>query len=204
MHGNHTAILVATCHGLRIVNQWPPPGGPRVPWCSAEVTVPGIAGPLHLYSVHFSARSLGEQLRAAELVASYASQQAPALVGGDFNGYPRAGPVPAASQLRALRPHQQLVRACRGPDGTLSPSYDVDDLLTGAGLTDMAGALPAARRDPAGLSGTAEDGTARLDRCYATPDLAAAAVSCRQLPIGSDHDAVAFTFDTSILGGQAP
>jgi endonuclease/exonuclease/phosphatase family metal-dependent hydrolase len=102
--GNHTAILVSGRRGLRVVDQWPPPApaGPRVPWCRAEVTVPGLARPVHFCSVHLSARSAADQLRAAQVIASYVrAQHHPAVVGGDFNGYaPASRPPPSRQRCR--------------------------------------------------------------------------------------------------------
>lgn len=198
--GNHTAILVAARRGLRVTDQWPPPppAGPRVPWCHAEVTVPGLAGPLHLYSVHLSAESPSDRVHAAELIAGYtASCGQHVLAGGGWNDYPRGGPVPSAAELGALPAQARVARCRRGPTGLWEPCYDVDDLLGDVGLADIAACWSGAAR----LAATTGNG-ARADRCYATADLAAAAVSCQNLRIGSDHQAVACTFDFSRLPGD--
>jgi len=192
--GNHTAILVAAGRGLRVTDQWPPPSpaGPRVPWCRAEVTVPGLAGPLHLYSAHLSARSPSARVHAAELIASYAAGHAGHVVaGGDWTTTRAPGPGPA--QIAALPAAVRASRCRQGPDGAWAPRYDVDAPFAAAGLADLA-----ACHDPAGLAATTRDG-ARADRCYATPALAGVLAACQDLVTGSDHRAVAVTFDLTGL-----
>jgi endonuclease/exonuclease/phosphatase family metal-dependent hydrolase len=202
--GNHTAILIRTSAGIGIEDQWPPPApaAPGRPWCWAQLAVPGLDRPLHAYSVHLSARSATAQRQAAEELASYATGQL-ALVGGDFNSHPRAGPVPAPAQLQALETGQSrqilLTRCRRTPGGTWEPDYATDDVLTAAGLADVAARCPG----PGGAAPTTADG-ARADRCYVSASLAPAAVSCRPLPIGSDHAAIICGLDLSRLTGPRP
>jgi hypothetical protein len=51
------------------------------------------------------------------------------------------------------------------------------------------------------VPGLAGDG-ARADRCYATPALAGVLAACQDLVTGSDHRAVAVTFDLTRLQGR--
>jgi endonuclease/exonuclease/phosphatase family metal-dependent hydrolase len=199
--GNHTAILVSARRGLRVADQWPPPApaGPRVPWCRAEVTVPGLARPVHFCSVHLSARSAADQLRAAQVIASYVrAQHHPAVVGGDFNGY--APGEPAAAEPAALPAHLRgQPRWRRGPGGVPEPDYAVHDTLADAGLTDIAAHLPPGRRDRPGLTGTARAG--RIDRIYLT----GAATEYRQQDTGgSDHHMLLLTLDLTAAAAAVP
>ena len=153
--GNHPAILVATGRGLRILDAGPPPftdpGSPAPSWCHAVLKVPAIPHPVAVYSVHLPARSAQEQLSQAQRIASLAVQQGMlTIAGGDWNSFPRDSA--ALRDLAQMDPHLRppRMRTRPGPAGTmlLEPSYDVDDVLTGAGLTDAATSLPPDRRDP--------------------------------------------------------
>lgn len=198
--GLHTALLVRVSTGLRVVDQWPPPGvaAPAACWCTAELAIPGLDWSLRVSSMHLCARSPVEQLRAAQVITSYIADDEDQLhiVAGDTNGYGRGGPVPAPAEVAALRRRERLVRCL---PGTGEPNYDVDDTFTAAGLVDVAAVLPADSREPAELSGTWHGPGAawfeRIDRCYASPPLAEAATAYRQVKTGSDHDAVFVDFD---------
>lgn len=195
--GNHTALLLRTHHGLEIVDDWPPPSpaDPRVPWCKVELEVPELGRSLHAYSVHLSARSSVAQLQAAQTIASFVNDDDQlALIGGDFNSYPRGGPEVTSEDLKRINPHLRQTRTRWADDGALVPNYDVDDaLVRDAGLVDVAAHLPAERRNPTDLRPTGRGG-ARVDRCYASKELADAATAYSQVEIGSDHDACVFTF----------
>jgi endonuclease/exonuclease/phosphatase family metal-dependent hydrolase len=199
----HTAIFVDTrTTGLRIDDV---PylgegfGGIRHPWCHVELGVPGLPQPLHLYSVHLPARSAPAQLSETySLTAAIAQQPQLVLAGGDFNTYPRGGPAPSSEDLAHLPGHLQVTR-CHGTAGGLEANYDVDDLLTGRGkLIDIAPHLPAQFRQPPGLTPTADDGV-RLDRFYASPQIAAAVEAYQVEDIGSDHRAVLVELNTQAL-----
>jgi len=198
--GNHTAILVATSRGLRVVDQWPPPApaSPRVPWCRAEVTVPGLARPVRFCSVHLSARSAADQLRAAQVIASYVrAQHQPAVVGGDLNGYAPGEPAVLPAPSRG-QPHWR-----RGPGGVLEPDYTVHETLADAGLTDIAAHLPRGHRDPPELTGTADAG--RIDRIYLTAPLTGAATAYRQQDTGGgDHHMLLLTLDLTAAAAAVP
>jgi endonuclease/exonuclease/phosphatase family metal-dependent hydrolase len=204
--GNHTAILAATRAGVVIEDQWPPPppAGPARPWCTARLSVPGLGAPLHVYSVHLPARSPAARRAAGEELASFAASHDPGdhvLAGGDFNSYPAAG-APRAGDLAGL-PLRWLISRCVPVPGGWQPDCGPDELLTAAGLADLAARH--AGTSPAGSTAlAATKGGARLDRCYATPALAAALVSCQPLTTGSDHAAVAVTFDLSAAGPGSP
>jgi hypothetical protein len=81
----------------------------------------------------------------------------------------------------------------RGPGGTLElePNYDVDDTLTGVGLTDAAACLPPERRDPSAMTATSIYDNGRIDRFYLTPSLPEAAERYIQSGTGgSDYHAL--------------
>jgi endonuclease/exonuclease/phosphatase family metal-dependent hydrolase len=194
--GNHTAIFVRACAGLQVINRWPTPAPGRPPeptWCSAQVTIPGIAPAAHLYSVHLSPRSALDQLRATQIITSYITEgEQFALVGGDWNGYPHR-PAISPEVLAGLPRHLQMTRCRPGPSG-LIPNHDVADELQRAQLFDIAAYLDETGRGPADLRPTTEDG-ARVDRCHGDKRWAAAAREAKNLKVGSDHHAVAITFD---------
>ncbi|WP_329242955.1 hypothetical protein OG417_45040 [Actinoallomurus sp. NBC_01490] len=194
--GNHTAIFVRASAGLQVINRWPTsaPAGPREPWwCSAQVKIPGVAPAAHLYSVHLSPRSALDQLRAVQIVTSLVTEGIQfALVGGDFNGYPRQ-PEISPEVLAGLPRHLQMTRCRPGPNG-LIPNHDVADELQRAQLFDIAAHLDETGRGPSDLRPTTEDG-ARVDRCHGDKRWAAAAREAKNLAVGSDHQALAVTFD---------
>ena len=196
--GNHPAILVRTSGGLTILDAgpplWPSGGGPFPSWCHALLRVPGIPHPVAVYSVHLPARSADEQRSQAQRLASVIAQKGEiAIAGGDWNSFPRIGA--ALRDLEDMPPHLRppRMRTRPGPGGVieLEPSYDVDDILTGTGLTDAAASLPPERRDPADLSGTSIYDNGRIDRFYLTPGLPGAAERYIQAETGgSDHHAL--------------
>jgi len=196
--GNHPAILVATHRGLTILDAgpplWPSGGGPFPSWCQALLRVPRIAHPIAVYSVHLPARSADEQRSQAQRLASLIAQKGEiTIAGGDWNSFPRTG-----AALRDLddlplhlRPPRMHTRP--GPGGVieLEPSYDVDDVLTGVGLTDAAACLPPARRDPPALTATSIYDNGRIDRFYLTAGLPDAVEQYVQAETGgSDHHAL--------------
>jgi endonuclease/exonuclease/phosphatase family metal-dependent hydrolase len=195
--GNHTGVLVRTRpDGLRILDQWPPPGvaAPRVPWCQVELQVPGLPYSLHVYSLHASARSQTDQLRAVEVLTNQITErQERAFVLGDFNGYPREPRVTPA-ELAQIGDHLKLTRCRVGPEGELTPIYDVYDTLVRARLVDVAAHVAACLGAPELLRPTGKGG-ARVDRCHASVEVAATATGYRQVTTGSDHDAGVLTFD---------
>jgi endonuclease/exonuclease/phosphatase family metal-dependent hydrolase len=196
--GNHPAVLVATGRGLKILDAGPPPfadpGSPAPSWCQAVAQVPGIPLPVSLYSVHLPARSAQEQLAQVQRLASLIVQQGMLTVaGGDWNSFPRDGA--ALRDLAGMDPHLRppRMRTRPGPGGTmtLEPNYDVDDVLTGAGLADAAALLPPERRDPSGPAATSIYDNGRIDRFYLSPGLPAAVERYIQARTGgSDHDAL--------------
>jgi endonuclease/exonuclease/phosphatase family metal-dependent hydrolase len=195
--GNHTGVLVRTRPGgLRIEDQWPPPGvaGHRVPWCMVEIHVPGLPEPLYFYSLHASARSQTDQRRAIEVVTNQitASNQR-AVVMGDFNGFPRE-PELTSAELATLPHHLQLTRCIEGPDGLLVPNYGVYDTLIRAGLLDVTAVLADSLEQPELLHATGLGG-ARVDRCHASKGIAYAATGYWQVDTGSDHDAGVIALD---------
>jgi endonuclease/exonuclease/phosphatase family metal-dependent hydrolase len=196
--GSHTAILVAA--HLTVTDQWPPPppAGPAEPWCSAELADPRLPGPLVVISAHLPIRSPAARLRAAQLIASVAAEKTRdgnlVVAGGDMNCYPRAG-APAAVDDLPL--HLEITRTAPGPGGRLVPDLSADDTLT-AVLPDVGAALAARGAGPHCLAPTGRGG-ARVDRIHADPALVATAVAYRAIVTGSDHQAIAVTFDLARL-----
>jgi len=169
-------------------------GGPLPSWCQALLYVPGITHPVAVYSVHLPARSAQEQRSQAQRLASVIAQKGEiTIAGGDWNCFPRNGA--ALRDLGDMPPHLRPPRMHTrpGPGGTLKlePNYDVDDILTGVGLTDAAASLPPERRDPPALTATSIYDNGRIDRFYLTPGLREAAEQYIQVGTdGSDHHAL--------------
>jgi endonuclease/exonuclease/phosphatase family metal-dependent hydrolase len=95
--GNHVGILVRTRPGVRIVDQWPPPGvaGSKVPWCTVTLSIDGVGELMHVYCVHLPARSTSAQLQHVEHITNLVTASGElAAVAGDFNGYPAQPEVP--------------------------------------------------------------------------------------------------------------
>jgi hypothetical protein len=213
--GNHPAILIAASAGLAILDAGPaayPPGsGPQPAWCEALVQVPGWRRPLHAYSVHLPPRSSTEQRSQADRLASRIAELGElAIAGGDWNSYGRADPVSAIA-LAHQPPHLRPPRMRYTPhDQTVTPNYDVHDVLASVGMEDAAAFLPPGQRQPADLTATGTGNGGRIDRLYLTFDLTqAAARYIQQDTGGSDHHALMLTLDTAraataIPWGQSP
>jgi len=209
--GNYPAILVRTSRGLMILDAGPPlwgggGGGPAPAWCQALIQVPGIGHPVAVYSVHMPARSAPEQRSQAQRLASLIAQKGEiAIAGDDWNSFPRNGG--ALPDLHDMDPHLRPPRmhARPGPGGIeLEPSYDVDDILTGVGLTDAAACLPPERRDPPALAATSS-GNGRIDRFYLAPGLPDAAEQYLQADTGgSNHHALLLILSRCAAAAIAP
>jgi endonuclease/exonuclease/phosphatase family metal-dependent hydrolase len=202
---NHPAVLIRSDPAFEIVQTGPPPapaGGLHPAWCQVVVSIAGIASPLALYSLHMPARSAVAQRLQAEWLASLVAQRGElAIVGGDFNSYPRAD---TPGDLEAMPAHLRPPRMT-GQPGRLQPSYAVHDAFTAIGMADAAACLPAARRDPPQLSGTDRYGHERIDRFYVTRELAPALRGYRQQDTGgSDHKAIMLTLDPAALAAATP
>jgi hypothetical protein len=201
----YNAILVREDDDIKITGTGPPPmavpGAENPAWCEAEITVDGV--PLALYSVHLPARTAVEQLRQAQRLANVIAQSGKlAHVGGDGNSIPRTD-KPGEDELAAMSPHLRPARMVLD-GGPLRPDYSVDDTFTGAGLVDLAAFLPPGRRVPAELLPTGRAGS-RVDRHYATPELAAAAIGYWQLITGgTDHHMTMTIYDRAVLALAAP
>lgn len=203
--GDHPAVLVAAGADLVIVDAapaWPPGGGTPPAWCEALVQVPGWAQPLRAYSVDLPRRSSVEQLsqagRLATRIAELAGVGELAIAGGNWNSYGRADPVlPAA--LQAVPPHLRPSRMRYSPhDQSLTPNYDVHDVLASVGMNDAAAIAPA----PGDLEGTSASG--RADRIYLARDLAGVAVRYAQQDTrDSGHPALLLTFNGTPAAGGA-
>jgi endonuclease/exonuclease/phosphatase family metal-dependent hydrolase len=203
--GNHTAMLFGP--HITIHDEWPPPppAGPPVPWCRAEITIPGIPGRVQAHSVHLAARSAVRRLGEAELLASWAADAIRdagqhVLIGGDFNCVPVAGA--GALDLLAWQPRLLAQRCTRTPAGDLVPDLRVGQILAESGLSDLAAVLAARTGDPAPLAPTGQGG-ARVDQVHASPALAGCVTGYRLLETLSDHQTVAVTLDLTRMGAVA-
>lgn len=199
--GTYPAILIAASAGLVIIDAgpafYPTSAGPQPAWCDALVQVPGWAHPLRAYSVGLPERSSTEQRSQADHLASrIASLGELAVAGGNWNSYSRADAITAAA-LEVAPPHLRPARIRYTPqDRTLSPNYDVHDVLASVGLEDVAAVVAPGQRDPhhGTPAGTGSNG--RVDRVYLTRELADAASRHDQQDIGDDdHQALMLTLD---------
>lgn len=206
--GNYPAILIATSSGLTILDDgpwWSPPGAP--PWCHALIQVPGMPHPIRFYSVHLPARSVTFQLIWAEHLANRIAQLGElTIAGGDWNSFSRGDAEQLTSKhLERLSPHLIPPRMRLTDTGERLPNYDVHDVLDSIGLIDAAACLPADRREPAGLTPTADCGVGRIDRFYTTLTLATAIRRYHQKPTGgSDHHAILLSLDLEAAGTIVP
>jgi hypothetical protein len=198
--GNHPAVLVAASTGLVILDAgpaWQPGAGPQPAWCEALVQVPGWAHPLRAYSVDLPWRSSIEQRSQADQLATRIAERAGlgelAVAGGNWNSYGRADPaIPAALDSAPL--HLRPSRMRYSPqDETLTPNYDVHDVLACVGMEDVVTALAPTPHDVA----SAETGViGRADRIYLTRDLAGAAAGYVRNDVrDSEHQALMLTLE---------
>jgi endonuclease/exonuclease/phosphatase family metal-dependent hydrolase len=203
----YTAILVREEDGIAITETGPPPmaqpGAENPAWCETVIALAGLPHPLAFYSVHLPARMATEQRRQAERLANVIAQRGMLThAAGDWNSIPRTD-QPSEDELAAMNRHLRPVRMVLD-DGPLRPDYTVDDLLTGTGLTDIAASLPSKSRVPAELLATGPAGS-RVDRHYAVPGLAEAAIGYRQLVTGgSDHHLTMVSYDWAVLALAEP
>jgi hypothetical protein len=203
--GNHSAVLVSASAGLVIEDASPAwssdPGAPPA-WCDALVQVPGWAQPVRVYSVDLPWRSSVEQRSQAERlatrIAALTGAGEPAIAGGNWNSYSRTDPaMPAALEAAPLhlRPSRMRYSA---QDRTLTPNYDVHDVLACVGMEDAAGSTPAPG-DPGGA-----DPSGRVDRIYLTRDLVHAATRYVQQDLrDSEHRALRVTLNGAAVAGAA-
>jgi endonuclease/exonuclease/phosphatase family metal-dependent hydrolase len=208
--GNHPAVLVDSAAGLRILDSGPPPypaGGTSPTWCEAKVTVPGMAHPLWLISVHLPARSATSQRIQAERLACLVAQRGGLVIaGGDWNSYaPADAGQLAQSALEDLPAHLRPARMRLGAEGHLEPDYHVHQVLASVGLADAATVLPAGRRTPPELTPTGATGGARIDRIYLSGSLVPALERYEQAATGgSDHQALLLTLSTAAAASITP
>jgi hypothetical protein len=198
---HHPAILVAASAGLVILDAGPTVGLPGMDaqpaWCEALVQVPGWTHPLRAYSVDLGSRSSVEQRSQADRLASrIAGTGELAVAGGNWDSYGRADAItPAALDFAPL--HLRPSRMRYTPqDRTLTPNYDVHDVLASVGLEDVFAVLTPGQREPDDLmpGGTRSGG--RVDRFYLTRDLTDAAARFARQDIGdSEHQALILTLD---------
>jgi|GEM_PF-3083097 len=197
--GIHPAILVATSAGLVILNAgptWSSGASIQPAWCEALVRVPGWTQPLRAYSVDLPAHSSVEQRSQADRLASrIAGLGELAVAAGNWNSWGRADTIPAtALDLAPL--HLRPARMRYTPrDRTLTPNYDVHDVLASIGLEDAAVQTPG-QHHPSDLGPAGTSSGGRVDRIYLTWDLIDAAVRYARQDIGdSEHQALMLTLD---------
>jgi hypothetical protein len=174
----------------------PPGAGPQPAWCEALVQVPGGAHPLRAYSVDLPARSSTDQrFQADHLASRIADLGELAVAGGNWNSYSRADAITAAA-LEVTPRHLRPARMRYTPqDRTLSPNYDVHDVLASVGLEDAAVVAPG-QRDPHDVTPAGTSSNGRVDRIYLTRELVGAASRHSQQDIGdSDHQALMLVLD---------
>lgn len=202
----HTAILVREDDGMEITETGPPPpvaGTADPAWTQATVRISGVPHPVEFYSVHLPARSALRQRWQAESLACLIAQRGMlAHAAGDWNSIPRSD-QPGEDELAAMNPHLRVARMILD-DGPLRPDYGVDDLMTRTGMDDVAASLVPECRVPADLLPTGKAGS-RVDRHYATPALAGAAIGYRQFVTGgSDHHLTTVSYDRAVLALAEP
>lgn len=197
--GTCPAVLVAASAGLAVLDAgpaWSPAAVTQPAWCEALVQVPGWAHPLRACSVDLPPHSSVEQRSQADLLASrVAGLGELAVAGGNWNSWGRAGAIPAIA-LDLAPPHLRPARMRYAPhDQTLTPNYDVHDVLASVGLEDAAALASGPGGSPGpGPAGTGSSG--RADRLYLTWDLADAAAGYTWQDTGdSEHQALLFTLD---------
>jgi hypothetical protein len=208
--GNHPAILVAASAGLVILDAGPadcrPETGPQPAWCEALVQVPGWTHPLRAYSVDLRSRSSVEQRSQADHLASrIAGLGELAVAGGNWDSYGRTGTFPPAA-LDFAPPHLRPSRMRYTPqDRTLTPNYDVHDVLASVGLEDVFAVLSPGEREPYDLTPGGTESVGLVDRIYLTQDLTEAAARYARQDIGdSDHPALTLTLDGTSAARAIP
>lgn len=203
----YTAVLVREDGGITVTGIGPAPmavpGAENPPWTETVISVAGIARPLALYSVHLPARTAAGQLPYAQRLANVIAQRGMlSHAAGDWNSIPRTD-QPAEKELAAMNPHLRPARMVLD-DGPLRPDHAVDDVMTGTGLADVAASLPPGRRTPEELTPTGPAGS-RVDRHYATAELANAAIAYQQIITGgSDHHMSMVSYDRTALAAAVP
>jgi hypothetical protein len=150
--------------------------------------------------VDLSGRSSVEQRSQAERLATRIAELTGAgelaIAGGNWNSYSRTDPVmPAALEAVPLHLHPSRMRYS-AQDRTLTPNYDVHDVLACIGMQDAVGSTPAPS-DP----GEAGPG-GRVDRIYLTRDLVRAATRYIQQDLrDSEHRALMLTLNDAAIAG---
>lgn len=203
----HTAILVREEDGITITETGPPPmavaAAENPPWTQAAITIDGVRHPVVFYSAHLPARAQALQIPYAQRLVNLIAQDGRhSHFAGDMNGIPRTD-QPSEDRLGAMNPHLRPARMILD-GGPLRPDYSVDDTFTGTGLIDIAASLPPESRIPEDLLPTGLAGS-RVDRHYATPALAEAAIGYWQLDTGgSDHYGTITAYDWALLAMAVP
>jgi len=152
--------------------------------------------PLAVVPFHLDPHSPEKALAEAKLIATRGYKYGPfAIIGGDVNYPPIAGPEP---DYTAMRPYNLAARTVAGPDGHPVPDRRVAAILARSGYVDAAWALYQRTGQEELLARTGRDD--RIDQIWVSAPLAPALTGYRILdtPAGaSDHHGVLVELDLS-------
>ena len=156
----------------------------------------GLPSLISVVPAHLSPYGSDKALQEANLIASRAYRYGPfAVIGGDINYPPAAGPEPDYS---VLRPYNIAARTILDAEGEgYVPDRRIGQKFMQAGFVDVAYHLYERTHDDKYLTRTAKDD--RLDQFWVTEPLADAIVDYWLITSpeeASDHAGVAFTLDT--------
>ncbi|ONK13196.1 endonuclease/exonuclease/phosphatase family protein [Streptomyces sp. MP131-18] len=166
--------------------------------------------PVSVASVHFSTADPLRRAGEARRLIVLAEQQA-ALFGGDFNSYPCRDPFPLPEWDTIADAGHRERRSSIDHDGRRVADTGPDDLLTRQGLFTELGQYAAVELDqPRALTPTAslwradQGAPQRIDRMYATSNVAAAltrldVIDTDEVRAASDHALLLATFSLTGL-----
>ncbi|WP_432982898.1 endonuclease/exonuclease/phosphatase family protein [Dactylosporangium sp. CA-233914] len=165
-------------------------------------TVPGLPAPLTFAAGHLDPYSGDRAIYEAKLLATRAYRYGPfAVVGGDMNYPPEAGPDPDYSRMRPYNlAARTLLHDPADTDADIQPDRRSAWMLRKAGYHDVAWHLSQRLGDETLLRRTASDD--RIDRIHVTGPLADAVSNYQVLEEpadASDHHGIAADLDTDVI-----
>ncbi|MEU4243113.1 endonuclease/exonuclease/phosphatase family protein [Actinoplanes sp. NPDC026619] len=167
-------------------------------FATASFTVANDLPPMTFAAVHLSPYSVHTAVAEADLIATRAYRHGPlAIVAGDANFAPHAGPDP---DYQAMRPYNLAARTYVDSDGRRHPRREVAQAFVDRDYVDVAWRLCEQTGDDALLRRTASDD--RIDRIYCSGATADAWSNHQRLDSparASDHDGVAADVDTDTI-----